>query len=307
MHAVTRRQSLSLAIALSLALAGAACSRKQEAVPEASFVAADAAASAPGAPEAQAKMRARAAGGAEEVKGLANHGGSKLAYSHDIRVKLAADRIAGNLGKVRDACNAQAFGPCDVLNEQLSAGEIPVGDLQMRAAPEAIAGLVKAAADGGSIAQRNTSAEDLAAAVRDNGLRRKRLELQHAKLTEILKQGHGDMDQLVALTERLAMLEAELGDAEQESAQQERRIATNLLSLHFEAENVSVATVARSKIADAFRGLTDTWDEIFAWMVSVFLGALLPFVLVFGAVGWLVTKLWRRRPRTAPALSGATQ
>jgi len=102
------------------------------------------------------------------------------------------------------------------------------------------------------------------------------------------------MDQLVALTERLAMLEAELNAADQESAQQQRRINTNLLSLHFEAENVSVASETTTRIGDAFRGLTSTWDGIFAWMVSVFLGGLLPFAVVFAPVCWLLYKLSRR-------------
>jgi hypothetical protein len=244
---------------------------------------------------------ADAAGAAAEPgKGLANHNGSQLAYAHDVQLRMPADRIAGNLGKVRDACTAQAFGPCDVLGEQLSAaGAYPSGELQMRAAPEAVGGLVKAAAEGGMVSERSTHAEDLAAAVRDNGLRRKRLELQHAKLSEILAKGHGDMDQLVALTERLAMLEAELNPADQEAAQQQRRIATNLLSLHFQAENVSVASETTTRIGDAFRGLTSTWDGIVAWMVTVFLGALLPFAIVFGVAGWLALKLFRRRKSPA--------
>jgi hypothetical protein len=300
MHAVTRRHSLAAAIALALALAGAACSKSGDTSPAMKEVAA---AAADASPElaGQAAFASRNAGGVEEVKGMANHNGSQLAYAHEVRVRLAADKLAASLGKARDACVAQAFGPCDVLNENLQAGDYPSGDLQVRAAPEAVAGLVKTASEGGTIAQRSTSAEDLAAAVRDNGLRRKRLELQHAKLTEILERGHGDMDQLVAITERLAALEAELGAAEQEAAQQQRRIATNLLSLHFEAENVSVATVASSRIGAAFRGLTDTWDTIIAWMVSVFLGALLPFAVVFGIVGWLALKLFRARRRRQPA------
>ena len=304
MHLALRRQQLAAAIVLAFAVAGAACSQREEASPaalkEAAFaqgMAADAAAvaSAP-APDSPVRAQAAAAEAASgEVKGLANHNGSQLAYAHDVRVRLAADKLPDSLGKVRDACNAQAFGPCDVLGEQLNAGEFPSGELQLRAAPAAIAGLVRTASAGGDITQRSTQAEDLAAAVRDNGMRRKRLELQHAKLTEILESRRGNMDELVALTERLAMLEAELAGAEQESAQQQMRVATNLLSLHFEAENVSVATVASSRIGDAFRSLTSTWDAIGAWMVTALLGASLPFAIVFGFAGWLLLKLLRRK------------
>jgi hypothetical protein len=240
--------------------------------------------------------------GEPDVKGLANHNGSQLAYEHDVHVRLAADQVAGNLGRVRDACNAQKFGACDVLGEQLTAGDLPTGELQMRAAPEAIAGLVQAAATGGSISQRSTQAEDLADAVRDNGMRRKRLELQHAKLVEILQTRKGSIDELVDLTERLAQLEAELGDAEQDAAQQQRRIATNKLSLHFETDSVAIATAEpTSQIGMALRGLTDTWDAIIAWMINAFVGALLPFALVFGSAAWLLVKLLRRQRRQAAA------
>jgi hypothetical protein len=312
MHAVPRRHILAAAIVLAFAVAGAACSRSADSSPaaakgmaaaaEAQAMAADSAASAQGgaAPAAPAPMLARANDAGGEVKGLANHNGSQLAYAHDVRVRMPADALADSLGKVRDACNAQAFGPCDVLGEQLSAGDYPSGELQMRAAPAAIAGLVRTAAAGGEITQRSTQAEDLAEAVRDNGMRRKRLELQHAKLTEILEQRHGNMDELVALTERLAMLEAELAGADQEAAQQQRRIATNLLSLHFEAENVSVATAASTRLGESFRGLTAIWDGILAWMVTALLGVAVPFAIVFGAVGWLALKLFRRR-KPAPA------
>jgi hypothetical protein len=306
MHAATRRHSLAVAVAIALALAGTACSqRAADTAPEkAAMLAQDAVASATVAeappPAPMRVARGRSDAGAAEVQGMANHNGSQLAYAHDVRVRMPGEGIANAIAKVRDACNAQSFGPCDVLGEQMSAGDIPNGELQMRAAPAAVAGLVKAAAEGGTIAQRSTQAEDLAAAVRDNGLRRKRLELQHEKLTEILAKGHGDMDQLVALTERLAELEAELGSAEQEAAQQQRRITTNLLSLHFEAENVSVATVASTRIGDALRGLTGTWDAIIAWVISALLGVLLPFGLVFGAAAWLALKLLRlRRPKSA--------
>jgi hypothetical protein len=306
MHAVTRRHTLAAAIALALALAGAACSKSGDGAyaSKAEMAAAPAADAAATAAEAEAVpvagmvSRADASGGAQEVKGLENHNGSQLAYAHDVRVRMPAEKIDDNLGKVRDACNSQALGSCDVLGEQMSlTGTYPSGELRLRAAPAAVAGLVKLAAEGGTISERNTQAEDLAEAVRDNGLRRKRLEIQHAKLSEILEAGHGNMDQLVGITERLAMLEAELGAADQEAAQQQRRINTNQLSLHFEAENVSVASETSTRIGEAFRGLTATWDSIFAWMVTVLLGALLPLGLVFGAATWLALKLFRR-PKT---------
>ena len=314
MHASRRwPRAIALSLAIGAALAGAACAQKSAESSGAAAgtmdesVAADMAMAppAPGAvAEPQAALASRAdsgGGGANAVAGLANRNGSQLAYELDVRVRLPAARIADNLTKVREACASQAFGPCDVLGEQLDAGDIPSGTLELRAAPAAIGKLVDTAAAGGALAQRSSHAEDLAPAVRDNGMRRQRLELQHAKLMDVAQRRDIKVEELMVLTERLAMLEAELHGAEQEAAVQTSRIATNRLSLHFDPENIAVASESHTRIAQAFAGLTETWDQIAAWMVSVFLGALLPFVLVFGIATWLLFAFVRRRRGASPA------
>lgn len=310
MHAATRPwpTALALSLAIAVALLGAGCNKRADSqassgqlMRDESAVAADAPAGAPESAPAREEMEAKAGG--QGVQGLANHNGSQLAYQHDVRVLLQAQRIADNLSKVREACTSQKFGACDVLGEQLTAGDIPTGTLEIRAAPVAIGGLVQTAAEGGEVSQRSTQAEDLADAVRDNGLRRKRLELQHAKLSEIMERRDIKVDELMSLTERMAMLEAELNGAEQEAAQQQRRIATNRLTLHFDSENVTVATEASTRIGEAFRGLTTIWDNAIAWMITVFVGGLLPFALVLGSAAWVVVKVVRKlsRPKAAPA------
>jgi hypothetical protein len=186
-----------------------------------------------------------------------------------------------------------------VLGEQLSAGEFPSGQLVMRAAPEAVGGLVGLAADGGEVAQRSTHAEDLAQAVADNGLRRKRLELQHAKLSEIMARRDAKVDDLIGLSDRLASIEAELHAAEQEAATQQRRIATNLLTLNFQAENVAVAmpTETHTRVGEALRNLTSNWDTVAAGLVTLLLGAGLPFAML-AAGAWLLVRRLRRKPAT---------
>ncbi|MEO8162077.1 MAG: DUF4349 domain-containing protein, partial [Arenimonas sp.] len=244
-HRATRRRAALVALfALAVALLGAACSSKDQAAEPAM-----AGAPAPTSDES----RAVSSGGGDDELGRANRNGSQLAYEHDVHVRLEAGRIAGNLAHVREACAAQKLGQCDVLAEELGAGEVPTGLLSLRAAPAAIGGLVKLAADGGSVAQRSTHAEDLADAVADNGLRRKRLELQHAKLSEIVERRDIKVDELIGLTERLAQIEAELHSAEQENSQQQRRIQTNLLTIHFEAVGVSAES---SRIGESLRGLS---------------------------------------------------
>ena len=131
-----------------------------------------------------------------------------------------------------------------------------------------------------------------AEAVRDNGLRRSRLQLQHRKLSEILQRNDLKPVDLFAITERLAQLEAELGTAEQQAAQQQRRINTNLLTIKFESTDI---TVASSRVGQALRGMTSVWDVTIATLITV-VGALLPVGLLVGLLWWLVRAFRRRFP-----------
>ena len=105
------------------------------------------------------------------------------------------------------------------------------------------------------------------------------------------------VEDLIGLSDRLASIEAELHAAEQEAATQQRRIATNLLTLNFQAENVTVAlpTETHTRVGEALRNLTSIWDTSIAWLITVLFGALLPFAVLLGLVAWAAAKFIRRR------------
>jgi hypothetical protein len=237
------------------------------------------------------KAMAAAATDAAAVPGVANKPGSFLAYEHEVSIRLPATAIAAHVAAVRDACMSERFGECSVLSEEQGAGEWPSGSLKIRAIPQAIQPLVKLGSEGGEISQRSTHAEDLADAVKDNGLRRLRLQTQHQKLSEILERRDLKVEDMISLTQQLAELETELQGAEQEAAQQQRRIQTNLLTLNFSSESV---TVESSQIRQAIRGLGGIWDSSIATLITV-VGALLPFAVFAGLVWLLVRSLLRMR------------
>jgi len=239
---------------------------------------------------------ASAAGESAVVPGAANRKGSFLAYEHDVSIRLPSARIPQNMAAVRDACMSERLGTCSVLGEDMTAGEAPSGNLKMRAEPKAVQGLVALAASGGEVGQRNTHAEDLADAVKSNDLERQRMLLNHQKLTELLQRKDLKLEDVIALNDRLAQLEAGLQAAEQEAAQQQRRIETNLLTLHFSASGVSVDS---SRIPQALRGLTGTWDSSIAVLITV-VGALLPFAVLLGLIWWVIRFANRRRQRVGP-------
>jgi hypothetical protein len=232
------------------------------------------------------------------VPGVANRPGSFLAYEHEVSIRLPAAKISSHVAAVRDACMSERFGGCSVLSEEQGAGEAPFGSLKIRAAPQVIQPLVKLGSEGGEISQRSTHAEDLADAVNDNSLRQQRLQVQHQKLSEILERRDLKVEDMMSLSQQMAQLETELQGAEQEAAQQRRRIETNLLTLNFSSENV---TVESSKIRLAVRGLGGIWDASIATLITI-VGALLPFALFIGLI-WGIVRIvigWKRSRRSSP-------
>lgn len=227
--------------------------------------------------------------------GQANAPGSFLAYSHEATVRLEASTIAARVAAVRTACMEGRHGACTVLGEEQSSGQWPGGQLQLRAEPKAIEPLVAMAAEGGELSQRATQAEDLADAVRDNGLRQQRLRTQHARLGEFLGRKDIKAEDLIALSNQMAQIETELQASEQEAAQQERRLRTNLLTLRFESSQV---TAESSRVGEALRESLSVLDTSVAVLLTVVV-ATLPFALLGLAVAWIIRALLRRRRRKA--------
>lgn len=233
--------------------------------------------------------------GQAALVGQGNEAGSFLAYSHQASIRLPAADITGRVAAVRKACMERVHGTCTVLGEQQSAGQYPAGRLVMRAEPKAIEPLVAMAAQGAEVSQRSTEAEDLADAVRDNGLRQARLRTQHTRLSEFLERRDIKAEDLIALSNQLAQIEAELQMAEQESAQQQRRIRTNLLTLEFASESV---TVESSELGSSLGEVVEVLDSSLAVLVTL-LAAALPFVVFFGLVWMFICWRVRRRRRLA--------
>jgi len=246
-------------------------------------------------PSDGARFREQASAPAQGLMGQSNAPDSFLAYAHDATVRMPAAEIVARVAAVRSACMDGRHGTCTVLGEQQSSGQWPGGRLTMRAEPRAIEPLVAMAAEGGDVAQRSTQAEDLADAVRDNGLRRQRLEIQHARLSEFLGRKDIKAEDLIALSGQLSQIEAELQMAEQEAAQQQRRIRTNLLTLNFQSSQV---TAASSELGQALGDSLGVLDASMAVLVTVVV-AVLPFALVLLVLIWVLRAILRRRRRSA--------
>lgn len=225
-------------------------------------------------------------------QGEAAKAGSSLAYEHQVGIRLASERIDAQLAATRDACTQERFGQCDLIAiEQSGDSQMRNAHLVVRIVPGGVEKLVALAAEGGQLQSRRTQAEDLAQAVSDNQQLRERLEREYQTLQGF--QGRKDMSvsDLLALAKATAEVEQQLQSARQDSAQQQRRIATNLLTLDFSSEYQATGRWAR--IGKAFGNSLDelTDGTVSAIQVAAF-G--LPLLVVLLVAGLILRWLWRK-------------
>jgi hypothetical protein len=233
---------------------------------------------------------------ARPVQAAANDGeASMLAYEHEVEVRLDADRIEATLDAVRSACESKRFGACQILSAERRGGRNAHGSLRMRAEPRAIEPLISSGGKGGEVVARDTTAEDLAVAVRDNTLLRDRLRKQHARLLEFQDRKDLKVDDVITLSDQLSRVEAQLEAADRDAASHRRRLETQLLTMHFSPH---ATQEGRSEVAEAFADTGRVMAGSTAFVVRV-IAALIPVLVVLVIGLWLLRRMWRwvRRKR----------
>lgn len=225
--------------------------------------------------------------------------GVMLAYEHTLSLRLPADKISERVQAVRAACLDARHGACAVLGlEQTalekSSGVMPRASLQVRIVPEGVDALIALAGQGGQIERRETKADDLATAVRDNRLLQDRLRREHARLLEFQDRKDLKVADVLSLSTRIAQVEAELQAAEQDAAQQQRRLGTQLVTFVFDATR---GQASRSEIGDAFADFGSIMAAVTAWLIRA-VAAALPMLALLAIMAALV-RAWRRRRRRA--------
>ena len=168
-------------------------------------------------------------------------------------------------------------------------------ELTVRIVPDGVEKLVAAAAEGGTLESRQTRAEDLAQAVADTRQQRERLQREYQTLQQY--QGRKDERRRPAgpgQGNRRGGSPTGRHNA-QAGAQQQRRIATNLLTLSFSSEAQPDSRLGQLATA-AGQLLDDLVDGTIAAMK--FFAYSLPFLVVLLPLGLLLRGLWRwlRRP-----------
>ena len=240
-----------------------------------------------------AKQQRELAGGAAAPAAPPSGQGNLLAYEHEVRIDLAADQIGPRITAVRTACQSAQYGDCALLAVSQEGGRAPSGSIRVRVAPDGVDPLVQLAGQQGDVAARTTHAEDLAQQIADTGLAQARLQNEHARLLQLQQRHDLAVTDLLALSKRLAEIEAEAQQTQQQAAQQQRRVRTQLLTIEFRGTS---GEQGRGEIAEAAAEFGQVFASSVAFVIRA-VAALVPVVVVLAIVGWLLRLAWRWRAR----------
>lgn len=215
--------------------------------------------------------------------------GEFLAYEHNVTMRLDAERIPARVHALQDACMRKQYGDCTVLEVSQRGGDYPRGMLSVRIVPAGVEPLIAAASEGADPGDRSTRAEDLAEAVRDNALTRSRLQKELFGLQAFQQRRDLSVADMIALSQQVSKLEAQLEAVDQEAAQHRRRIQTQKVSLHFETPG---GESGRSEIRQAVSDFFATLASGTAWTIRT-VAFLIPVLVVLS----ILVVAWRRLRR----------
>ena len=216
--------------------------------------------------------------------------GTSLAYEHSVSVTVAGNALAEHMKAVREACTEERFGNCSLLRYEESSGHYPNGVVAVRVAPVGVEPLVALASENGNVGSRLTSAEDLAIAVADTARQREQLDTQRTQLLEFRNRKDLAVADMIALAHEIAQVESTLADLDQTSANLQRRIETNLLTIQFSA------TQSGSRWSSVGDSLSDSLDSFADGMSEAIemIAFAIPFLVILFPLVLLWRWLWRR-------------
>ncbi len=232
-------------------------------------------------------------GSSADISGQQGKPGSSLAYEHNIEITLPREVFSERMDAVRAACADERFGACSLLSVEQSAGEHPRGALTVRLLPAAVEPLTALASEGGELGSRETRAEDLAEAVADTSAQLDRLTLLREKLLQFQARNDLSVSDMLTIARELASVEAELQGQQRNSANQTRRLESNLLTLKFDTPHENSRF---NRLADA---VTESIDTALDGMIDAieYVAYCIPLLVVAFPLALFWRFLWRRATR----------
>jgi hypothetical protein len=278
--------------------------------------------SAASAPSAAAGAQGASSGGA--ARDLSSAGGTPLKEGAPADAKSASDLtpiitsqmlartaamsidvkdLQAAAGRVRDIATAagglvvsEKLASYDTAPDGASAGL--TGTITLQVPGTKLDGVLSDLSKVGTVRSRSLSSEDVQGQVVDTQSRLDTMRESVARVRALMGEAT-KLSDIVALESELSRRQADLESLEAQLTSHKDRVAMSPVSVSLQRTG---AVTPEEKPDNAFLvGLRNGW-EAFAGAVAVILtllGALLPFAIIAGLLGWPLLTWWRRRhPRT---------
>lgn len=256
-----------------------------------------------GAPELGGKVPEDATGGSDGSGGFTNNGNlvvdRKVARSASVWVRV--DNVDSAIIKVRAAA-AAAGG---VVAAEETSGGVDGKDrysmLTLQVPADKLDATLTRLAEVGTVAQQNVSSVDVTTQVVDIDSRVATLKASVARMQAMMAKAETVSD-LVAIESELTTRQAELESLESQQKQLAAMVALAPITV-----TLSTTTAPEPVDNPFLRGLKQGWTAFLDSIegLLVFLGGVLPFLVVAGLVAWPIIA-WRRRVAASRRASEAS-
>jgi hypothetical protein len=173
----------------------------------------------------------------------------KLAYHHQLEFEMPAASVAPRYERARDKCLADAAQGCILVNASVDAGDArngraPHASLTMRVPHDAVAAVEQAmlqpvageAPGTAHLRARNTTADDLTAAIQDVDRRLAQLTDYRARLTALAQRADAKVEDLIKVEQELSNTQNEIESISAQQKNLNQQVATELLTLNLSAD-----------------------------------------------------------------------
>jgi hypothetical protein len=224
----------------------------------------------------------------------------QIAYTYFYGFRVPTGNMEGLLNAHKAACEQAGVAKCYVVNSNISGlGEDSAnGQLVIKGSREWIDSFKASMEDslkkfGAELDSNNSSAEDLTVQILDTSARLNSTKTLRDRLQALLKDRPGRLSDLLDIERELARVQAEIDSTESILAAMKLRVSMSTLTLNYQAKYSAVSESIWRPLGDAFSGFLPNVVASLAGIVE-FISSVLLWLVLGGAVIWLVLWRWRR-------------
>ncbi|MBO1360187.1 DUF4349 domain-containing protein [Acetobacter sacchari] len=260
---------------------------------------------------AKASLNLLASPGAASGVGMASARArqQKLAYDHDLQLRVPAGLVERHFNALRDSCLQDVDLDCTLLNARVShdfTGGRPSARIEARLPHQAVGRFIENAtrplsgetAQDVAVTAQSTTAEDLTPQVEDTGRRIRQLTAYRDRLEALGGRDNVRTEDLIRIAHELSDVQTQLDDAQSNQRVLDHRIDTELVTVSY--DSLVPEAGPTSPLAEAWRNARSTFIESCADVLLFCMMAIpwVPVIVLAAGIGRLAMRRWKWRPWT---------